>query len=293
MRVLIIIRSRNWLILWISFELNTLIFLPLLKTKYYLFITEAIMKYFLLQSVCSITLILGWIIFKNRFFFIVILIVKIGLPPFHWWVIDFLKLNNWTSFFLLITIQKLGLLILISYFLNEKFYFLFFILFSIVLSLLNIWFLNNIFYLIIFSSIIHNSWLLVGIIFSIKLFVIYFLSYLILIILLIIIFKNNNLILFNQNINSWKLMLCWILIGLPPFSIFIIKWRISIFIIKWRISIFIIILITSFLIVYIYIKFIYLCFLIKVSSFVVSSFVVSSFVVSSFELIVFYLTFII
>jgi NADH:ubiquinone oxidoreductase subunit 2 (subunit N) len=288
-RILIIISSRNWLILWVRFELNTLLFLPFLKNYYYLYFTEAIIKYFLIQRICSILLIIRWFVFSRRIIFMILLAVKIGLPPFHWWVIDFLKINNWMVFFYLITIQKIGLFVLFSYFTNEKIIIMFIIIFSIIISIFSIFFLNNLINILLFSSIIHSSWLLSRLFFSIKLWRLYFLFYSIIILILIVFLKKNNVFYFSQSFYRIKWRIFWILMGLPPFSIFIIKWRISIFIIKWRISIFIMFIIISFIRLYIYFKFIYLNFLVKSSIININVYLNSFYTLLLLEVLILYI----
>ncbi len=220
-------------------------------------------KYFLLQRICSILFILNWLIYKNIFFIIIILFIKIGLPPFHYWVIDLLKFSSWKIFFYLITIQKLGLYFILSYFIINKIIIILIILMSIVLRLFIIFIINNIINIIIFSSFIHNRWLLRRLFIRKKLFLIYFILYVFFINILYKILINYNLLIISQSIDSIKWWVVWILMGLPPFSLFLIKWSISLFLIKWSISLFLIFIITTFFILYIYFKFIYLIFLQK------------------------------
>ena len=284
-----IICSRNWIIIWIRFELNTLFFLPFLKNSYYLFFSERIIKYFIIQRICSIGLILSWLIFLKNSLIIIFILLKIGLPPFHWWVIDFLKINNWLNFYYLITIQKIRLFIISFYFIFEKIIFLMFIILSIIIRRVIIYFFNNLINILLFSSIIHRSWLFSSLFFSFKLWFIYFIFYILILFILVVFLKNSNYFYFSQWQSSIKWGLFFILIGLPPFSIFIIKWRISIFIIKWRISIFIIFLSISFLSLYIYFKFVYLRFLVKYSIFINLSFVNKNVFIIFMEIIIFYI----
>jgi len=122
---------------------------------------------------------------------------------------------------------------------------------------------NNLFFIIIFSSFIHNGWLVRRIFFRKKLFFIYFIFYIFYIYIVCVLFNNYNNFLLSQNLISFNIWIIWILIGLPPFSIFLIKWSISIFLIKWSISIFLIFILITFIILYIYFKLIYITFLIK------------------------------
>jgi NADH:ubiquinone oxidoreductase subunit 2 (subunit N) len=222
-------------------------------------------KYFLVQRVCSICLVFGFLIFNRAVIIILFIIFKIGLPPFHFWVIDFLKINNWIVFFYLITIQKISLFILLSYFLFERITIIRISLIRIIISIIRTFFINSLFYILFYSSIIHSSWIVLRIFFSIKVWLIYFLLYSFLLLIIILLIKNHNLFFITQNLFSIKWCVFWVLIGLPPFSIFLIKWRISIFLIKWRLLFFLIILLTSFLRLYIYFKVIYIRALVKLN----------------------------
>ena len=266
-RIFLLISSNRWLLVWFSFEFNILIFIPFLKNKFYLFRTESILKYFVLQRICSILIILIWLIFKKSNLLGLLIFIKIGLPPFHYWVIDFLKINHWLSYFLLITIQKIGLIIILFYFIFNKIFFYRIIFLFLLIRILSVLFLSNIIYIIIYSSFIHNCWIINGLFFSIKIFIIYFVFYILISYYLLKLFEKINQFYFSQLFYSFKWWVIWIIIGLPPFSIFLIKWSISIFLIKWSISIFLIILFSSIIIIYIYIKYIYLNFLNKNSSF--------------------------
>jgi hypothetical protein len=123
-------------------------------------------------------------------------------------------------------------------------------------SILNLIFNNKIICIIFFSRRVHSVWIIIRLIISLKIFLLYFTIYTSTIKILTFLINDNNVIT-TYNVNNIVLWwIFWVFIGFPPFSIFVIKWRILIFVIKWRIPTFIILILISFVILYIYIKFI-------------------------------------
>jgi NADH:ubiquinone oxidoreductase subunit 2 (subunit N) len=55
---------------------------------------EFIIKYFLIQRITSVILVVLCSIYFNLFFFVIIILLKIGIPPFHLWVLDILKIET-------------------------------------------------------------------------------------------------------------------------------------------------------------------------------------------------------
>ncbi len=97
-----------------------LLFLLTMSTKFNDNTTPSFfVKYYSFQRVQSIILL--FLIFKREKFLITIIIfIKIGIPPFHSWILDILKKINYTQFFLLNIIQKFPLLLVSLNLINHQ-----------------------------------------------------------------------------------------------------------------------------------------------------------------------------
>nr|AVW86215.1 NADH dehydrogenase subunit 2 [Euthalenessa festiva] len=120
------ISSSNWLMVWIGLELNLLSFVPLLTISKSNQENEASMKYFLSQALGSGLILSGAL---NLYFstqtvipsslsnclIILGLLVKLGLPPCHFWFPSVMSSISWPMCFMLSTWQKIVPLFLIIY----------------------------------------------------------------------------------------------------------------------------------------------------------------------------------
>lgn len=227
-------------------EINLLSFIPLVNDTKNILSSESSLKYFLIQTLASSSLLFILIIYlvtiNNNFELIIwnqiinlgiisCLIIKIGIAPFHFWFPNIIEGFNWINAFILLTWQKIAPIILLSY-LNLNFIFIPIILSIIIGSLggLNQTSLRKI---IAYSSINHISWIRIAIIFSNNLWLNYFLFYILLSSTLIYFFYINQLFFISQlysmhnNSNSLKLILFLNFLslgGLPPFLGFFPKW---------------------------------------------------------------------
>lgn len=213
-------------------ELLTLRFFLVFIAEFIYFSVEAIIKYFLVQRVGSF-LFLGSVIMvsEGRFFqamlFMIVALLKIGLPPFYFWAFDFIKSVSITILFLFLTIQKLrGYCILIFCQVTEtgKEIILFYT-GRFLLAMLCALFSTFIMDLLFFSSVIHSIWMLICINEGANLFILYFVSYaLILIPLMMEINYLNNIRLRAGQFSFWLVLIFFVFLGLPPLQGFIIKW---------------------------------------------------------------------
>lgn len=223
--VIICLRSNNWIIIWCGLEITLISFLPIMSNKI-IISSESILKYFLIQRVRSSILILGLILILidinlNEFIISIAILLKIGVAPFHNWLLRIIEGLSFYTNMLLLTILKLAPLILFSY-INIR------IMFIVMLTILigSIAGLNQTSTrkIIVYSSIFNIGLIMVSMkINSFWLF--YFAIYSVLVFRIFYIFTLNNTnyvnqIIFNDktlliNISTWFLLLS--LGGLPPF----------------------------------------------------------------------------
>lgn len=115
LRTFVGISSGHLFIVWISFELNMLSFIPIISFSSWFQETERCIKYFMFQAFGSSILLLGSL---NRAVYhgiIFGLLVKLGVAPFHFWFPSVMSGCSWFVCGLLITWQKVLPLFLIIY----------------------------------------------------------------------------------------------------------------------------------------------------------------------------------
>ena len=230
--IIAILRRRNLIRLWIRTEINILAFMLIILSEEVK--TDVVLKYFLIQRVSSSGIILGlFLLFfqpQEHLSLVVILsvILKLGIPPFHYWVMDLVFKLKFLRFFMFLTFQKLGGLVFLRE-LNLKNMIIIFL----VRIFLSIWLLiwvKSIKRLLVVSSIVNISWFCLGRLYSRNLLYFFFLycglTYFVC--LRFFVFSRTLLVrerLSTENI-SMKLIRLWSLSGIPPFPGFLVKIKI-------------------------------------------------------------------
>nr|YP_010164373.1 NADH dehydrogenase subunit 2 [Scyra compressipes]QRM82011.1 NADH dehydrogenase subunit 2 [Scyra compressipes] len=239
--VFISISSSSLFGAWLGLELNLLSFIPLISMKINSFLSEAALKYFLIQALGSATLIMAsslYLSLENFSFLLIVLslLLKLGAAPFYFWFPQVIKGLYWPQVVILLTIQKIAPMVLLSYFmfssLINKMLLLSSILSAIVGALggLNTLNLRKI---IAFSSINHMSWMLIALIINFSLWFLYFFIYSIIASSLVVLFNLQQSYFFSDIFNYYQPKSFFSFInplallslgGLPPFTGFIPKW---------------------------------------------------------------------
>nr|QUB07111.1 NADH dehydrogenase subunit 2 [Donacia flemola] len=240
------ISSYSWLSMWMGLEINLLSIIPLMKNSNNIYSSEAIMKYFIAQTLASTILMFSLIINMNmneflpenlnKFMFLIMnssFLMKMGTAPFHAWFPETMEGLTWSNCMLMLTWQKLAPMILLMYNLNMTM----FISIIIIISSLTggILGLNQISLrkILSYSSINHIAWMLASMMNFKFIWLIYFIIYsiitinIIFILMLFKIFFIKQLFLLFQNnklLNIFFSMNFLSLGGLPPFLGFLPKW---------------------------------------------------------------------
>ena len=126
-RIIIGLRSINIFIMWVWLELNTIVFLLLIYRNRIYGQIELIVKYFLVQSLSSaiflyriLFLILRYEELRVKIIFFLSILIKLGIFPFHLWVLNIRKMLDWQILFILLTFQKILPLILFKIIIENK-----------------------------------------------------------------------------------------------------------------------------------------------------------------------------
>lgn len=233
------ISSDTWFGAWVGLELNLLSFIPLISSRSNRYSSESILKYFLVQVLASIIIIFSALFIlmmvNLKIVFSLSLLLKLGAAPFHFWFPQVIEGLSWIQAIILITLQKMGPIILLSYLVYDKWSLIIIFTSAVVSAIvgamrgLNQLYLRKI---IAFSSINHISWIFFAIILREYCWLLYFRVYCLLSILVIINFYFQQAYHFSHLVNSRfplipkvvSMMSLFSLGGLPPFLGFIPKW---------------------------------------------------------------------
>nr|ASY98158.1 NADH dehydrogenase subunit 2 [Deroplatys desiccata] len=244
--VLISLCANSWMGAWMGLEINLLSFIPMLSSNFNMLSTEASLKYFLIQTIASLSF-LFLIILKmstHEMFnlnkisdwnnvVMIPLLMKIACAPFHWWLPSVMEGFSWMNCFIILTIQKIAPLILISYLIVSNHFIQIMIIFSAVFGALGGFNQISLRKILSYSSINHLSWMLMAVMIGTNLWMMYFTVYIINIVTIIIFLATFNLSYISQIFNSMnnnkivKFCLFTSLLslgGLPPFTGFFPKW---------------------------------------------------------------------
>nr|BEI62438.1 NADH dehydrogenase subunit 2 [Ixodes fujitai] len=241
--ILISLSSSFWFSLWMSLEINMLIFIPIMNSKNFLS-SNSMLNYYVIQSLSSSVFLFSSImssIFSSQVFNLMMMItmlIKLGAAPFHSWFPQISEGLNFFPFFILSSLQKVIPLHIITM-INNYMLIPFIIMSSMVGSFGG---LNQTSFkkILAFSSISHLSWILSLILINQNFWVMYLMIYILILMKIISLLKKNNS-LFIMNSNSMKMtMFSKIMLfsfflslgGLPPFLGFLTKWLAIIYISK-------------------------------------------------------------
>lgn len=222
------IRSNSWLGLWLGMEINLFGFLIIINPEGCC-VAQCSVKYFVTQRVGSMLLLFGFFLtFRISNILGVVLIVcslliKAGVFPFHRWVPDVVMSSRWLIGCLILTWQKLAPFSFFSFFPNS---------FYLVVRLTIIVFIgcfgglnqHSVRGIAVYSSFVHNSWMILSLLYSFSVFFIYYLVYSLSVVIFFIscwLSRKRNLIRYSI---SWLGMSSLLMLsGVPPFMGFFVK----------------------------------------------------------------------
>lgn len=263
--IIITFSSDNWFIYWLIIEMNLILFIPLINSKKKNS-SNCIVAYFVVQSFSStlfFIISISFNIFNLLFFEFIIIIsilIKLAIIPFHFWLTSLRELINYNTLFLILTLQKfIPLFILVMNF-TEKI--IFFAIISSIFGSLLLFNLKRFKKILIFSSISHQGWIISLIAINRNFWFTYIIIYSLLIFKILRILKKNNIELKNNFFKkkipiSEKISMTTLILslgGIPPFIGFIIKFLSILIIINNRIFVVIILILSSIINIFIYLR---------------------------------------
>lgn len=241
--------------------------------------TESSIKYFLVQAIGSVLFLIRIILSEindftininsNSYLISLALLIKIGAAPIHFWFPGVIEGIDWINCIILITWQKLAPFIILSYkILNNIIIWVIFL--SVLIGSIGGLNQNSLRKIMAYSSIRHLGWILSAILIRNNIWILYFTIYTLINVAVIYIFNNYSVFYLSQiyfiknkpTIKFSIIIRILSLAGLPPFLGFLPKWLViqnlifnNIFIIT------LVIIITTLLTLYFYIRIIFRSFI--------------------------------
>nr|YP_009351339.1 NADH dehydrogenase subunit 2 [Postsubulitermes parviconstrictus]AQP29312.1 NADH dehydrogenase subunit 2 [Postsubulitermes parviconstrictus] len=244
--MLVSVSSNSWLGAWMGLEINLMSFIPLMSNVKNMYNTEASLKYFIVQVLASATL-LFMVVMKtlledlftfesNTYTSAIIctpLLLKSGAAPLHWWFPGVMEGLSWENCALLMTVQKAAPLMLMSYLIEINTFSLSIILLSTIVGSIGGLNQTSMRKILTYSSINHTGWMLIALTTGENLWMVYFAVYSTLTLTVVSAIKLSSTSFINQTMMTnkettlMKFMMFSSLLslgGLPPFMGFLPKW---------------------------------------------------------------------
>nr|YP_010702837.1 NADH dehydrogenase subunit 2 [Agrilus adelphinus]WCO09264.1 NADH dehydrogenase subunit 2 [Agrilus adelphinus] len=188
---LISISSNSWLGVWMGLEMNLLSFIPLMNDSSNPRSTEASLKYFIVQALASIILLMGMLtdtinsdlpsnLLTSNLPFLCIttaLVIKTGAAPTHFWFPEVMEGLSWLNATLLLTWQKIAPMITLTYTSMNENFLTFLIIMSVIVGGLMGLSQTSMRKILSYSSINHIGWMLAALFFTETLWTWYFSIY--------------------------------------------------------------------------------------------------------------------
>ena len=230
---------------------------------------ESCFKYFMVQSFSSVLFLFCFLSVNSLTYFIVVfsILIKLGIFPFHQWMISLCDKLDWDNIYYLITVQKIIPLYLLSFFrTSETFKLLFFIsVANVFVRLLGCFNHSNFRLIYGFISMFHQSWVLLGVLPEVLCGFLYLGGYIVVSVPLVIYFYFRGTSRVSSigahNFNLFVIFLnLGLLAGLPPRSGFLLKVYVGLIFIYANINISLfVVLFRGTLFFYIYCRLFFIC----------------------------------
>nr|AOY39994.1 NADH dehydrogenase subunit 2 [Hypothenemus sp. BMNH 1040235] len=241
---MISVSASSWLIAWLGLEINLLSFIPLMKNMNK-FNSESMIKYFIIQAMASMLLMMSIILTSSKMSNPSLLypsmmvssplLMKMGAAPFHFWFPEVMSGLEWMTALLLATWQKIAPSILLSFTSPKMSFITIIVLMSITVGSIQSMNQQCLRKLIAYSSINNIGWMLPAVMMNMNIWLLYFTIYTIINTGIIMTWKNtkifflsqlNKLFHSNKTLKITSSLALLSLGGLPPFLGFLPKWAI-------------------------------------------------------------------
>nr|YP_001936580.1 NADH dehydrogenase subunit 2 [Hypochilus thorelli]ACA62643.1 NADH dehydrogenase subunit 2 [Hypochilus thorelli] len=253
---LLVMGGGEWIFIWMGLEINMISFISLVSNKFSSVSMEVMFKYFFIQSLSSVVF-LGSVYWDMSYSIsMCVLMMKLGLGPFYFWVPSVMSGLSWAACYVLVTFQKVLPLYLLTMFNHwAMWWFSFFSLFVGMMGAMNSSSLSK---LMAFSSVNQGGWMIVSMLISQNLLLLYLLVYMMLM-LPFFMFLNESkmeyLVDISSNGGKFKFFLYLFNIGgLPPMLGFFLKLMVLFYAMKYDLLMAFFLVLSSVYMLYIYMR---------------------------------------
>nr|WEP24836.1 NADH dehydrogenase subunit 2 [Metidiocerus sp.] len=223
--VMLSLSSNNWVMVWVGLEVSMVSFIPLMISNL-MISSECAMKYFITQSMSSSIFILGVIFMlmgvniNYEMIIVLSMAMKMGVAPFHTWVLSMVEGMNYTTMFNMFTIMSIVPMMIITMMnLNLNLVIMLTLIVGAIFGLNQ----NSIRKVLAYSSVFNMGFMMYSLK-NLSLWIMYFLLYSLNLFMLTKILSLNNINYLNQLlVNKVELkskLSIWILMlssgGMPP-----------------------------------------------------------------------------
>nr|UPL65403.1 NADH dehydrogenase subunit 2 [Dinomachus sikhimensis] len=233
---MITVSSNNWLGMWMGLEMNLMSFIPLISKSKNTKSSQAMMIYFLSQSMGSLMMLFSIlassfimmnISFINELIYLMLMmsiLIKLGMAPFHMWFPEMMSMMNWKECCLLATWQKVAPMVVMNNLYPNNWMMYLVIMMSTTVGAIGGLNQTSLRKMMAYSSINHMGWMMI--IMSVKtLWYKYLIVYSVIVIMTMMFFNSKNMYFINQAISMSNSMtekltyfsLMMSLGGMPPF----------------------------------------------------------------------------
>nr|YP_010583052.1 NADH dehydrogenase subunit 2 [Eurhadina exclamationis]UGN61498.1 NADH dehydrogenase subunit 2 [Eurhadina exclamationis] len=263
MGILMSISSNNWIMMWCGLEISLISIIPLMVSKL-VASSESTMKYFIMQSVSSTMLMLSMLVmvmsgdYNYNYLMMTALLIKMGVAPFHNWVLTVVEGLDLIMIYMILTINKIAPITLMSY--TTKSLMLIILLTVITGSLLGLN-QNSVKKMIGYSSIFNMGFVMSVLKYN-WMWIMYMFMYSMLLMMLLMLLHKNKILLMNQmtfielltnKLSMWMVLLS--MGGLPPLIGFSIKYMVMLYMISMKmLATMAMMLMTSLIIMFFYLR---------------------------------------
>nr|YP_010329414.1 NADH dehydrogenase subunit 2 [Haemaphysalis yeni]UNO53858.1 NADH dehydrogenase subunit 2 [Haemaphysalis yeni] len=263
--IMISISSNHWFIYWIMMEMNMMMFIPIMKYNK-LENCNSMITYFIIQSFSSILFFMSSSLLSINYSILMEILIntsvliKLAMIPFHFWLTSISETLDYNSLLIILTLQKIIPLFILYKMKSDMS--LFISILSLILSSVMIFNLKLLKKILIFSSISHLSWMIIIMFIPSNFWISYLLIYFMMINSILSTLQSNKILsinnMFNKKISaSGKIKIIISLLslgGMPPFMGFLIKFIAITLIINYSSILMTILIISSLINIYIYIR---------------------------------------
>nr|ALO76441.1 NADH deshydrogenase subunit 2 [Impressosora (Neoeutrapela) sp. EUT01] len=246
MGTIISISAYSWFSMWMGLEINMLSIIPLLSNQKNIYSSESSMKYFIIQAIASLIVIMSAMLMLLENEFITppmnnmklmlmdcALLTKLGAAPFHFWFPEVMEGLSWLNCLIMLTWQKIAPFMLIMNNNINQMLINFIMISCLIISTIMVFNQVSLRKIMAYSSINHIAWMLTALNSSMSSWTFYFLIYCLMNISITISFSIFNTFYMIQLFNSmnknkqFKMLTMMNFLsmgGMPLFIGFLPKW---------------------------------------------------------------------